>query len=130
MRPLFGTSVLLDQVLSEDEWSGARTVVLTSASSKTAYGLAHLLRKRPVETIGLTSAARHTWVEGLGLYDTVLPYDDMGELSAPAGAVLVDFTYDRALIRGVHEQLGDGLLRAGVPRRRSPVSCRESGRDG
>jgi len=72
MRPLFGTSVLLDQVLSEAGFNGARAVVLTSASSKTAYGLAHLLRERPVQTIGLTSAARRGWVDGLGLYDAVL----------------------------------------------------------
>ena len=112
MRPLFGTSLLLDQVLSEAGWDGAGTVVLTSASSKTAYGLAHLLRERPVETIGLTSAARRAWVEGLGLYDTVLAYDDLDYLSSSGGAVLVDFAGERALIRGVHERLGDGLVRS------------------
>ena len=112
MRPLFGTSLLLDQVLSEAGWDGARTVVLTSASSKTAYGLAHLLRTRPVETIGLTSAARRAWVEGLGLYDTVLAYDDLDDLSSSGGAVLVDFAGERALIREVHERLGDGLVRS------------------
>ena len=112
MRPLFGTSVLLDLVLSEAGFSGARTVVLTSASSKTAYGLAHLLRGRPVETVGLTSASRRAWVEGLGLYDTVLAYDELASLHVPAGAVLVDFAGDRAVVRGVHEQLGDALRRS------------------
>jgi hypothetical protein len=109
MRPLFGTSVLLDLVLSERRLGGARSVVLTSASSKTAYGLAHLLRGRQVQTIGLTSAARRAWVEGLGLYDEVLAYDEVGNLSASKGAVLVDFAGDRALVRRVHEQLGDAL---------------------
>src|SRR5215218_7929261 len=61
-------------------FNGARTIVLTSASSKTAYGLAHLLRERPVETIGLTSAARRAWVDGLGLYDAVLAYDGLSGL--------------------------------------------------
>jgi hypothetical protein len=112
MRPLFGTSVLLDLVLSEAGFQGARTVVLTSASSKTAYGLAHLLRGRPVETIGLTSAARRAWLEGLGLYDAVLAYDELNDLGAPGGAVLVDFAGDRALVRRVHEQLGDALRRS------------------
>jgi hypothetical protein len=112
MRPLFGTAVLLDLLLSEAGFEGARTVVLTSASSKTAYGLAHLLRERPVETIGLTSAPRRAWVEGLGLYDAALAYDEVGDLEAPGGAVLVDFAGDRSIVRGVHEQLGDGLTRS------------------
>ena len=112
LRPLFGTSVLLDLVLTEAGFNGARTAILTSASSKTAYGLAHMLRARPVETVGLTSAARRDWVEGLGLYDSVMTYEDIGKLRAPGGAVLVDFAGDRAVIRGVHEQLGDDLIRS------------------
>jgi hypothetical protein len=112
MRPLFGTSLLLDLALSEVGFDGARTVVLTSASSKTAYGLAHLLRERPVETVGVTSPPRRAWVEGLGLYDTVLAYDELGELHASGGAVLVDFAGDRGLLRRVHEQLGDELKRS------------------
>jgi hypothetical protein len=112
MRPLFGTSVLLDLVLSEGGFNAAPTVVLTSASSKTAYGLAHLLRARPVETIGLTSASHQDWVERLGLYNAVLSYDQLGELSAPGGAVLLDFAGDRTLIRKLHEQLGEELRRS------------------
>jgi hypothetical protein len=112
MRPLFGTSVLLDLVLADTGFDRARTVVLTSASSKTAYGLAHLLRERPVETVGLTSAARRAWVAGLGLYDAVLTYDELSDLRAPDGAVLVDFAGDRALVRDVHERLADALARS------------------
>jgi Protein of unknown function (DUF2855) len=112
MRPLFGAAVLVDQLLAEAGFNGAGTVVLTSASSKTAYGLAHLLGKRPVETTGLTSAPRREWVEGLGLYDRVLTYDQLGELRAPGGAVLVDLAGDRGLVRRVHEQLGEELVRS------------------
>jgi hypothetical protein len=90
----------------------SRTIVLTSASSKTAYGLAHLLRERPVETIGLTSAPRRAWVEDLGLYDAVRAYDEVGDLDAPGGAVLVDFAGDRALVRRVHERLHGPLMRS------------------
>jgi hypothetical protein len=112
MRPLFGTSLLLDLVLSEAGFDNARTVVLTSASSKTAYGLAHLLRERPVETVGLTSAGRLEWVRDLGIYDEVLAYEDLRRVGAPGGAVFVDFAGDRGLVRGVHEQLGDDLRRS------------------
>ncbi|HEV2776530.1 MAG TPA: DUF2855 family protein [Solirubrobacteraceae bacterium] len=112
MRPLFGTSLVLDLVLAEAAFNGARTVVLTSASSKTGYGVAHLLRDRDVETIGLTSADRRTWVQGLDLYDEVLTYDDVADLGAPDGAVLVDFAGDSAVVRRVHEKLGNVLRRS------------------
>jgi hypothetical protein len=90
MRPLFGTSVLLDAKLADE---GVKSVVLTSASSKTAYGLAHLLHARGVHTVGLTS--RQGWVEDLGLYDEVLTYDETGRV--PAGSVLVDLAGDQAI---------------------------------
>ena len=112
MRPLFGTSLVLDMVLAEAGFHGARSVVLTSASSKTCFGLAHLLRERQVETLGLTSAARRAWVEDLDLYDQVRAYGEAADLRAPGGAVLVDFAGDRALLRRLHETLGDALRRS------------------
>jgi hypothetical protein len=49
-------------------------------------------------------------VESLGLYDEVLPYD--GELAVDDGALLVDFTGDRALLRRLHTALGQDLKRS------------------
>ena len=109
MRPLFTASVLLDLTLDA---TGFDTVVLTSASSKTAYGLAHLLRRRPVEKVGLTSAARREWLVGLGLYDTVLTYDNLSELKASGVAVLVDFAGDPSLAREIHARLAGALTRS------------------
>jgi len=112
MRPLFGTSLVLDLSLSEAGFDDARTVVLTSASSKTAYGLAHLLRERAPRVVGLTSAGHREWVKGLGLYDEVLTYDDIDRLRAFGGAVLVDFAGNGDVVRAVHERLGDSLVRS------------------
>jgi Protein of unknown function (DUF2855) len=112
MRPLFGTAIILDLVLAEDAWDGATTAVLTSASSKTAYGLAHLLRRRSVQTIGLTSERHREWVASLGLYDHVLTYVQAGDLDVTDGAVLVDFAGDRALVSSLHDRLGDALKRS------------------
>jgi hypothetical protein len=109
-RPLFGTSVLLDLDLSDNGLPS--TVVLTSASSKTAIGLAHLLRERPVRTIGLTSPARTDWVTQLGLYDEVLGYDATDRLDAGDDVVLIDFTGDWALAGRLHERLGAALRRS------------------
>src|SRR5580704_18588083 len=43
LRPLFMLSFLVDDFLSENDDYGAKRVMLSSASSKTAFGLAHLL---------------------------------------------------------------------------------------
>lgn len=112
MRPLFATALVVRMVLSEAGFDGADTVVLTSASSKTAYALAHLMRDDPVRVVGLTSASRTGWVEGLGLYDEVLSYEDAASLAAPGGAVLVDFAGRRPTVRAVHEALGAALRRS------------------
>jgi hypothetical protein len=112
LRPLFTTSVLLDLVLDDAGLRGAETVVLTSASSKTAYGLAHLLGERRLRIVGLTSAVRRPWVEGLGLYDEVLAYDQLDDLRVAGAAVVVDFAGDGAVVRRLHEQLGDAVVRS------------------
>src|SRR6202795_769557 len=59
LRPLFMLSFLVDDFLAENEFFGARSVMLSSASSKTAFGLAHLLHtsRKEVRVIGLTSSA-------------------------------------------------------------------------
>ena len=46
LRPLFMLSFLVDDFLAENEFYGARGVMLSRASSKTAFGLAHLLHTR------------------------------------------------------------------------------------
>ncbi len=112
MRPLYGTAVVLDLMLAERGLDEVGTVVLTSASSKTAYGLAHLLRGRPVQTVGLTAAPRRAWVEELGVYDEVLPYDEVHGLRASGDAVLIDFAGDQALVLAVHERLAGALTRS------------------
>ncbi|MGZ8782367.1 MAG: DUF2855 family protein [Gaiellaceae bacterium] len=111
LRPLFATSLLLDLALAEAP-EPAQTVILTSASSKTAYGLAHLLGERRVRTIGLTSARRRAWVESLGLYDAVHAYGDLRHVRATGAAALVDFAGDGTLVRRVHELLGETLIRS------------------
>ncbi len=108
-RPLFFTSFLIDDFLADHDMFGASTVVLASASSKTAFGTAHLLRRRDgVRVVGLTSPGNVEFVEGLGVYDVVLPYDRAGEL--PDGpAALVDMSGNAAIVRSVHERYGDEL---------------------
>lgn len=107
-RPLFYTSFLLaDQVVDNDCY-GARTVVISSASSKTAFGTALLLREHDVRVVGLTSPANVDFATRLACYDTVLPYGRPLDLES---AVYLDFTGSPELRAALHERLGSALVK-------------------
>lgn len=74
LRPLFMLSFLVDDFLAENEFFGAKSVILSSASSKTAFGLAWLLRtfRKPIRVIGLTSSSNADFVKSLGCYDEIV----------------------------------------------------------
>lgn len=109
LRPLFITSFLIDDFLADEGFFGAKAVILSSASSKTAFALAHELHKRKAVTvIGLTSAGNRAFVEGLGCYDRVMTYDAMAELPRQP-AVYVDFAGSADIRRAIHERFADDL---------------------
>ena len=106
----FTTSFLIDDFLAENDDFGARTVIITSASSRTAIGLAWLLRRRgAVKTVGVTSPGNTGFVEGLEYYDKVVAYDDFEATVFDTPAVLVDFAGNSALMRVIHTLLGSNL---------------------
>ena len=110
LRPLFFTSFLINDFLEDNKFFGAERVLLSSASSKTAYGTAFCLAQRKdVEVIGLTSPANLDFVRSLGCYHEVLTYDEVRDLSATDATVYVDFSGNVALRRDVHMHLGDAL---------------------
>src|SRR5258705_13175345 len=92
LRPLFMLSFLVDDFLAENEFYGAKSVMLSSASSKTAYGLAHLLHARAngIKVIGLTSAGNTAFVKSLGCYDEVVTYDNVSSLPTSSAVAYVD----------------------------------------
>ena len=70
LRPLFMTSFLLDDFLADNDFFGARRVILSSASSKTSLGLAFELarnRKGRVTVAGLTAPSQRRVREAPGL---------------------------------------------------------------
>ncbi len=101
-RPLFMTSFMLADYLSDNDLFGADTVVLSSASSKTSYGTAFLLDG--VHRVGLTSAGNRAFTESLGCYDEVRTYDEVAAIT-PGKVVYVDVAGDANLRRAVHEHL-------------------------
>jgi hypothetical protein len=101
-RPLFMTSFVLADFIDDHDRFGADAVVLSSASSKTAYSAAFLLDG--IRRIGLTSAANREFTESLGCYDEVRTYDEIEDLT-PEPSVFVDIAGDAAVRRRVHERL-------------------------
>eukprot|EP01034_Spumella_vulgaris_P037180 gene37180-45866_t len=106
LRPLFVTSWLIDDFLADQQFFGAGTVLLSSASSKTAYGTAFELAKRPgIQVVGLTSATNRAFCESLGCYHRVLAYEDLEQLPAKPASVYVDFAGSVALRGRIHRHL-------------------------
>jgi hypothetical protein len=105
--PLFFTSFLIDDFLADEDFFGADTIVISSASSKTAIIAAYLLAKREgIDVVGLTSAGNRAFVEGLNVYDSVYLYDDVSELPGER-AVYVDISGDGAVRTALHARFGD-----------------------
>ena len=113
LRGLFMTSFLCDDLIGDEDFYGASTSIVTSASSKTSIALGHLLAKRgrgPV--VGLTSPRNNDLVAQLGCYDEVVLYDELDrlpEIAGSSGAVMVDMAGNGEVVAGVHERLGDEL---------------------
>ncbi len=108
--PLFKTGFLIEAMFRREAWFEAEVLVMTSASSKTSMGLASVAKdlSPAVMRIGLTSAGNVAFVEGTGLYDRVLAYEDVANLPQ-LPSVSVDFAGNSGLLRGIHETLGDHL---------------------
>ena len=114
LRPLFFTSYLIDDFLQDSGLLSTGTVVLSSASSKTASALAFLLSRREgVEVVGLTSTRSAEFVNGLGAYDRVVAYGDIHSLAKTA-AVYVDMSGDAEVRDAVHERYSEQLAHSSV----------------
>jgi hypothetical protein len=113
LRPLFMLSFLVDDFLAEQEFYGARSVMLSSASSKTAFGLAHLLHARGIKVIGLTSASNTDFVKSLGCYDDVVTYDRVTSLPADTPVAFVDMAGNSGLRETLHQRFCDQMKYSG-----------------
>ncbi len=115
LRPLFMLSFLVDDFLAENDFFGARRVMLSSASSKTAFGLAHLLHtgRKGYRVIGLTSAANAGFVASLGCYDEVVSYDRVTSLPSTSPVVFVDMAGNSELRARLHRHFGDQMKYSG-----------------
>jgi NADPH:quinone reductase-like Zn-dependent oxidoreductase len=110
-EPLFMTSFLIEAFMRRQDYFGAKSLLMTSASSKTGMALAQVAKARSpqIERVGLTSAGNVEFVEGLGLYDRVIAYDAIGYLDAAIPSVVVDFAGNGKTLSAIHNHFADNL---------------------
>jgi hypothetical protein len=109
LKPLFLTSAMLADFLIDNEFFGAKRVVFSSASSKTAYCTAFCLEGQPIECVALTSPSNQAFVEQLGCYGSAYRYQDLDSLPTDQPTLYVDFSSDLALRDRIHRHFGDQL---------------------
>lgn len=129
--PLFATSYIIFDWLTDNDFFGAKQVVITSASSKTSFGLGAVLQREASEkpTVGMTSARNKAFTEGLGVYGSVTTYDDVASLDSSVPTALIDMSGNASVITAVHEHMGDNLVVSSIvgathwdqPRQQSPL---------
>ncbi|MGZ5936979.1 MAG: DUF2855 family protein [Rhizomicrobium sp.] len=112
LRPVFRTSFVIDDYLADNAFFGAKRVILGSASSKTALGAAFVMsrkRKPEIEIVGLSARANLPFLERLGYFDKVVPYDELAALSADKRTAYVDMSGDAGVREALHAHLDQSL---------------------
>ncbi|MDF2826560.1 MAG: hypothetical protein K0R68_3968, partial [Mycobacterium sp.] len=89
--------------------NGAHTVVVSSASSRSAASLSRLLVDRGIDVIGLTSTRNRRAVETMNTYHQVLTYDAVDQLPDHTDVVYVDVAGSTEVTAAVHRRLGSRL---------------------
>jgi Protein of unknown function (DUF2855) len=108
LYPLFMTSFVIDDFFADNFDFGASTAVISSASSKTAIGVARLMTQRGLRVVGLTSDTNLPFTTSLGCYDELVTYDRIATL--PTGpSVYIDISGSGSVRHEVHGRLGEGL---------------------
>jgi hypothetical protein len=110
LRGLFITGWLAEDYFADNDWFGARRVLVLSASSKTAIGFAHCADARPgIEVIGVTSARNHGFTHALGCYDEVVTYEEIASVPRVTPIVSIDMAGSGPVLADVHAHFGDRL---------------------
>lgn len=112
LAPLFATSYLIADFLADNDFYGAEQIIVCSASSKTAIGLALLLadnRDHGCKLVALTSPGNVGFVENLGVYDQVVAYGDIASKVENRPTVYVDMAGSGDVRNALHGHLGDDI---------------------
>ena len=111
--PLHITSFCICDALQDEAYFGADQIIIVSASSKTAIGLAQGLQEtsNAPSIIGLTSEKNLGFVKNLGCYDEVITYDHLSNVNFNLKSVMVDMAGSRKILGTLHGSLADNMLK-------------------
>jgi hypothetical protein len=111
LYPLYVTSFCLHDMLQDNAWYDAEQVVIVSASSKTSIGLAYALDEdqNAPKIVGITSQRNVELVKKLGLYDTVLSYQQLDQIDTTKKTTIVDMSANAQVLGKLHTLLGDNM---------------------
>lgn len=110
--PLFATSYIVYDYLVDNDFFGVDQVVVASVSSKTGFGLAHLIHHDPKvrqKVVGLTSPANMDFVKKLAICDEVVTYDAIKTLDPNKRTAFVDMAGSSDIVRRIHEHFGENI---------------------
>jgi hypothetical protein len=108
-RPLFTTAFLIDDFLADNGDFGAKQIIFSSASAKTAWAAAGQIAARGVTVVGLTSRRNVAFTESLGCYARVVAYEDIETLDASIASAFVDIAGDADVRGRVHRHFNPSL---------------------
>lgn len=113
LKPLLTLSWLVAEMLVEAAYYGADQVVITSASSRTALGIARALQSAhcTVPMIGVTSAANRDFVEARRVFEMVFDYDQASELPVRP-TIIIDLSGSHTVLQRLHAHLDGAILRS------------------
>ena len=113
LHPLHVTSFCLCDELEDANYYDVEQIIVLSASSKTAIGMAQGLAEQAQSpsVVGVTSPDNRDFVAALGCYDEVHCYDDLSQIDGHKSSIMVDMAGNRAVLGAVHAALGDNMRR-------------------
>ena len=100
-------------IFENEDYLGAEQMIIVSASSKTAIGLAQGLQreKKKPEIVGLTSKRNSEFVESLNSYDQIYSYDNLSDININNSSVMVDMAGNREILGKLHSSLGNQMIK-------------------
>jgi hypothetical protein len=110
LRGLYITGFLAEDFFADNDYFGARRVIVLSASSKTAVGFAQCAAARPgIQVVGVTSNGNLEFVRALGCYHDAVSYDAIEQIPDDTDAVSIDMSGNGPVLARLHARLGDRL---------------------
>ncbi|MEH6547171.1 MAG: DUF2855 family protein [Sneathiella sp.] len=113
LYPLYATSYMIYDYLMDNNYFGAKQILIGSASSKTAIGLLQLLSDDETvdpKIVGLTSTRNLGFVKNLNVCDQVIKYENIERETEKIPSVYIDMSGNADVRVSLHTHLDAQLL--------------------